>query len=787
MEKKTLNTLEYNKILKMISGYAVNETAKERILNFEPTNEYKKVVRWLNETDSAFVLLMKYSSPDISRIDDISVVLKRIQAGGALSMSELLNVARILKTSRSLKKYHEEKTDFLDSYFDDLFEHREIEELINNSIISEEEMADSASTELYSIRRKKRIAASKIKDTLSDMVRSTHYQKFLQDAIVTVRNNRYVVPVKAEFKGEIQGIVHDMSSSGGTLFIEPSGVVNANNELNELSIAEKAEIERILYEITGRVSEIADDIKENFENITELDFIFAKAKFAVQINAVTPRISKNCELNIVKGRHPLLNPKTVVPANISLGIDFDSLIVTGPNTGGKTVILKTIGLFALMTQSGFMIPASEGTVMPVYDDIFADIGDEQSIEQSLSTFSSHMKNIVRIVNRVTPNSLALFDELGAGTDPIEGAALATAVLENIRQMGAKIVATTHYSELKLYAISTDRVENASCEFDVETLSPTYRILVGIPGKSNAFAISEKLGLPKFIIDRAKAVLSEENIKFEDILSTIEKNRQTAERDREEQEALKAELEKLRAEVKAERDKIDAKKAKIMKRANEKAAEIIEKAKNETDEMLKEIKEAKKKKNDEELNRAMEEVKKSLNIKLKKSKKYANKTVSPHKSNANINTLKIGQSVLIIDLNDKGSVLSINKKDETALIQVGIMKITSKISNLVVLEDDNVKKEVMKFAPKRGTMEIKDVKTEIDLRGQDLETALYETERFMDKSVMSGLHTITVIHGKGSGILRKGIQNMLKKHPSVKSYRDGKYGEGENGVTVIELK
>lgn len=786
MEEKTLLTLEYDKILKKVGEYAVNEDAKAEIEKIVPVSDLTGARQALEETDGAMVMLLKYGSVKISKIKNIQGVIKRLKVGGTLSMGELLNVAAIFKCSDSLKKYYGDGSGALDEYFHNLFPERQLEELISSSIISDEEMADSAGAQLAAIRRKMRNAGNKIKDSLNNIIHSEHYRKFLQDSIITVRNNRYVVPLKAEYKGEINGIVHDMSASGGTLFIEPASVVNANNELHELSVAEQKEIEKILAALSAEVSEKTDELEENFANITAIDIIFAKAKYSLEINGVCPILNSDGKLNIKKGRHPLLNPKTVVPQDIILGDGFDALIVTGPNTGGKTVVLKTVGLFCLMAQSGICVPAEEKTVIPVFAEIFADIGDEQSIEQSLSTFSAHMKNIVHILGKITADSLVLFDELGAGTDPAEGAALATAIIDYVRNMGAKVVATTHYSELKLHALTARRIENASCEFDVNTLSPTYRLLIGVPGKSNAFAISKRLGLPDYIIEKSKEQLSKESVKFEDVLTGIEADRQKAEKARYDQIRLSQEAEKLKKEIEAERKKLESERDKILNRAKEKAAKIIENAQEETDELIEKIKSAQKERDEKETKRVMDEVRRDLGLKLKKTKKPA-RSGAKHKSNVNVNTLKLGATVLIVNLNDKGSVVSINKKEETAVVQVGIMKITSKISNLVLLPENDTK-ELMRFAPrKKESLGAKEVRTEIDLRGMMLEDALIETDRFLDDCIMAGLESCTVIHGKGTGVLRTGIHNMLRKNNRVKSYRLGKYGEGENGVTIVEFK
>lgn len=789
MESKTLKTLEFDKILQLLCEYAKNDAAKERALALKPTADRRAAEQALLETDAASTLILKYGSPDIVRIKDISESAKRLALGGGLSMSELLNIAAVLRGARIMKRYTPEQTGVLSGYVEELVSEKRLEERISSSIISDEEMADGASAELAAVRRKIKNTSARIKDSLDSMIHSSHYRKFLQDPIVTVRNNRYVVPVKAEHRGDVRGIAHDMSASGSTVFIEPESVVNANNELHELALREKNEIEKVLLEISAEAAEIIDDIKLDFDLLIHLDFVFAKARMALDMNAVMPILNDDGIISVHKGRHPLIDKKKVVPVDIELGEDFDSLIVTGPNTGGKTVVLKTIGLFCLMTQAGLHIPAADGTEMPICPDIFADIGDEQSIEQSLSTFSSHMTNIVDIMKKVRPGSLVLFDELGAGTDPVEGAALATAIIESFREIGTRIAATTHYSELKLYALSTPGVENASCEFDVETLSPAYRLLIGVPGRSNAFAVSEKLGLSKSIIDRSKQMLSEENIRFEEVLTQIEENRISAEKNFDETQRLRSETEKLRVELAAERDRIEKKKDKIYDRAREKADKIIERAQREVDALLEAARSAQKERDDREALRQMEEVRRELGLKSKKNAVSKKETQRPRGGGVNINSLKMGATVRINDLGDKGSVLSINKKDNTVVVQVGIMKITSKADNLTLMTDEEGKKPDKFNVPKHsgGGLRREAVATEIDLRGMMLEEAELATDKFLDECAISGLTTVSIIHGKGTGALRKGIQAMLKKHPHVKSFRLGTFGEGENGVTIVEIK
>ena len=787
MEEKTFKTLEFNKIREMLSDICINDESKEEAFATKPFSSLAEVEMALTDTDNAVVAVYKFGAPSISRILPVEKSIKRVEMGGVLSTVELLNVASILRCVKTLKKYADANPSAPKEYFSNLCDCPEVEIKISNAIISEEEISDGASAELLNIRRKIRRAGDKIKETLNQMIHSPHHLKFLQDPIVTLRNDRYVVPVKAECKGDVPGIVHDMSASGGTLFIEPSGVVNANNELQALYVKEKAEIEKILAELTLLVGEISEELKDNYRSIIELDLLFAKAKLAINQKAVRPKMNDEGKIFIKGGRHPLIDPKKVVPQDIMLGDTFDTLVVTGPNTGGKTVVLKTIGLFTLMAQSGLLVPAKEETILSVFDGIYADIGDEQSIEQSLSTFSAHMTNIVDILGKLTSKSLVLFDELGAGTDPVEGAALANAILEYVKNIGAKTVATTHYSELKIYALSTDRVENASCEFDVNTLSPTYKLLIGIPGKSNAFAISKKLGLSEDIIETSKQLLSSETVKFEDALSSIEENRKRSESAKNKQERMKNEIAQLRAELKKERRELEEERTRIIEKANKKAEDILEKTKEEAEKIVADLRTLQKEKDEREALKAMEEVRKELNLKIKSKKKTPSKPQPV--SGASMNDFKPGVSVLIVDLNEKGTVLTLDKKSGTAVVQMGIMKTETKLSNLVILEDET-RKNLMRFVPKKsaeGSGSKKTIKTEIDLRGMQLEEALMETDMFLDRTRMAGLASVTLIHGKGTGVLRSGIQNMLRKHPHVKSFRNGRYGEGELGVTVVELK
>lgn len=791
MDSKTLKTLEFDKILLRLAELARNDGAKEKALALVPSSKYNAVVQTLDETDAAVTLLLKYGTPEQVSFASPEESLKRLAVGGGLSMAELLNIARILKGARLMKRYTAEQTGVLYGYIEELCSEKRLEERITTSIISESEMADGAGAELAAIRRKMRNASAKIRETLDSMIHSQYYRKFLQDPIVTVRNNRYVVPVKAEYRTEVRGIAHDMSSSGSTVFIEPETVVNANNELHELGVREKAEIEKILLEISAEAAEVTEEIRTDYDTLIHLDFVIAKGKLALDMKASVPQINREPKIEIKRGRHPLIDKTKVVPVDIELGGDFDTLVITGPNTGGKTVVLKTLGLFCLMAQAGLHIPAADGSSLPVCPNVFADIGDEQSIEQSLSTFSSHMKNIVEISDKVTSGCLVLFDELGAGTDPTEGAALATAIIEDFRSVGTMIAATTHYSELKTYALTTDGVENASCEFDVRTLSPTYRLLIGVPGKSNAFAISERLGLSTRIIEKSQQLLSEDSVRFEEVLSGLEENRLSAERNSEETERLRREAERLRRELAEERNKIERQKDKIYDKAREKAEKIIVRAQSEIERQMEEIEKARKEKDEREALRKMQEMRRELGLKLKNNKSPKEKNRPKPAGGVNLNTLKPGADVIICDIGDRGSILSINKKDNTAVVQVGIMKITAHADNLAAAQEEAPAKRKRSASTSTagmgGGLRREAAKSEIDLRGMSLEEAENATDKFLDEAVMSGLSTVSIIHGKGTGTLRSGIQIMLRRHPHVKSYRLGKYGEGEDGVTIAELK
>ena len=788
IKEKVLKTLEFDKILNLLSEMAVMETTKEEISRLIPLTNIKKITETLNETDEAAMLVTKKGHLPIMCSRDVRSALKHASMGGVLSMGELLGVAKLLDTSVRIKKYPDDtKLEFLEEHIDSLYDDNKLRDKITSCIIDEETMADGASSELNDIRRKIRGSSNKIKDTLQKFTTSTTYRKYLQEQIVTMRDDRYVIPVKAEYKGEIRGIVHDVSQTGSTVFIEPDSVVELNNEIKRLSIEEKKEIERILMELSSDVSLVSKLLEMTYETVILLDMIFARANFAHRYDCFKPLINQDGHIDLIKARHPLLDRQKAVPIDVHLGDEYDTLIITGPNTGGKTVALKTVGLLTLMAQTGLFIPAKEGSKISVFENVFADIGDEQSIEQSLSTFSAHMVNIVDILDKVDGSSLCLFDELGAGTDPVEGAALAISILEFVRTMGAKCMATTHYSELKLYALSTDGVENGSCEFDIKTLMPTYKLLIGIPGKSNAFAISKRLGLSDHIINNAKNHINTENIKFEDILSDLEKNRQKAEEEKKRAEAYKKEADRLRREMQEKNKALSEKTEKIVEKARKEAKDIIDKAKDEADEALSEIRKAQKMKDEREANRAAERARQDL---LKKSKEQAsgigNSVFDKKTSSKPPKTLKAGDTVQIVNLNQTGTVINPPDSKGDVQIRVGIMKIKAHISNLKLIKPPEEKKPERKVYSERLNKTMSAC-TEVDIRGQNVEDAIYILDKFIDDAMLCSLHQIRIIHGKGTGVLRNGIHQYLKKHPGIRTYHLAAFGEGDSGVTIAELK
>ena len=792
MDQKSLKVLEYNKIIDLLATKASSSLGLKYIEELTPSSEYEEVKDMLEETSEAQAILIKRGHVNLGGIQDVSDSVKRAEIGAVLDPGSLLKISGSLRAARNLKRSLDsgEEEDFnyprIQALSNALYVYRDIEDEIDNAIISEVEISDNASPTLRSIRRGILQKNQSIRSKLNSIISSTTYQKYLQDAIISVRGDRFVVPVKAEYRSQVAGIIHDQSSSGATLFIEPMSIVEMNNELRKLKLDEQEEIEKILAELTRMVGEVAGDILSNQIILGKLDFAFAKGKLSIAMKAIEPVLNNDKHINIKNGRHPLLDSNKVVPNNIYLGEDFDTLVITGPNTGGKTVTIKTIGLFALMTQSGLHIPADYGSSMCVYDNVFADIGDEQSIEQSLSTFSSHMTKIVGILNEVTSDSLVIFDELGAGTDPVEGAALAIAILEDVNMAGAKCIATTHYSELKNYALTKPRVENAAVEFDVNTLSPTYKLLIGVPGKSNAFEISRKLGLKNYIIDRAKEFINTDNIELEDVLQNVEKNRIKAEQERAEAEQLKKEIEEIKAEYDRKLEKLTISREKMMEKARSEAFSITRQAKEEADNILRELRSMEMEMASKEKNRKIEALRKELADSMGNLQPSVKSMIVPKVSNKEIKDLKPGDEVKVITLNQDGSVVSVDKKKKEAVVQIGIMKMTLPFKALQIAPKDK-KSTVTKSTRKIISSKSGSVKSEVDLRGMNLEEAIMEVDKYLDDACVAGLETVTIIHGVGTGVLKKGLQDVLKKNRHVKSQRPGQYGEGGMGVTIVEIK
>ena len=793
MDNKSFKVLEFDKIIEILKTKAASSLGLNRIEKLEPSSDFEEVKYRLRETTEAQSILIKRGHVNLGGIHDILDKVKRAEIGASLDPGSLLMVADTLRAARVLANSLSgdgEEEDFnypiIQSLATSLYIHREVEDAIYNAIVSEIEIADSASSTLRDIRRKIVQKNQSIRSKLNTIISSATYQKYLQDSIISMRGDRFVVPVKAEYRSVVAGIVHDQSSSGATLFIEPMSIVEMNNELRKLKLDEQEEIERILAELSKMIGEIAREMISNQEILEKIDFIFAKGKLSLQMKGIDPKLNEDKNFVIKNGRHPLLDPKKVVANTIYLGDEFHTLVITGPNTGGKTVTIKTVGLFALMTQSGLHIPADFGSSMCVYDNIFADIGDEQSIEQSLSTFSSHMTRIVSILDKVTEDSLVIFDELGAGTDPVEGAALAIAILEDVRMAGAKCIATTHYSELKNYALTKKSVENAAVEFDVETLSPTYRLLIGVPGKSNAFEISKKLGLSEFVINRAKEFINTENIELEDLLQNVEKNRIKAEEDRAEAEKLKTEIQMIRDAEAEKLEKLTNQKEKMMERARSEAFSITRQAKEEVDEIIKRLRELEQERASKEKNRQIEQLRKELTDSMGSLQPTVKSMIVPKVASKEIKNLKAGEDVKVITLNQEGTVVSADDKKKEAVVQIGIMKMTLPYKSLQRIKNQQqatvTKKTRSVIKAKSGR-----VKGEVDLRGMNLEEATLELEKYLDDATVAGLEQVTVIHGVGTGVLKTGLQDVLKKNKHVKKKRPGGYGEGGVGVTIVTLK
>jgi len=793
-----LKALEYDKILELLAARACNDDARDGILSLRPEKSEKSAQNLMNMTEDAYIMLAKYGGPSFGGLKNVNNSLARASAGGVLSMKELLDIGSTVRTVRAIREWRNnsgKEPRGIDLYFDSLMPNKYLEEKIFSAILSEEEMSDNASPELASIRRQIKNKENSIRDKLEKLIKSQNLRAVLQDAIITQRNGRYVVPVKSEQRGAISGMIHDTSSTGATVFIEPAGVVEANNDIRVLKGKEAAEIERILYELSVEAGGFTEEIKGSYECAVEINIVFCKAHMAYDMKASVPVINSNGITDLKKARHPLIDPKKVVPTDIRLGTDFDTLVITGPNTGGKTVAIKTIGLLSAMGASGLMIPAGDESKISVYDNILVDIGDEQSIEQSLSTFSSHMVNIVNILEKANGKTLALIDELGAGTDPVEGAALAMAILEELYNKGAKIAATTHYAELKAYALQTPGVENGSCEFDVNTLSPTYRLLIGVPGRSNAFAISERLGIDKSIIDRAGELVSSENIRFEDVVDMLEKSRL-------EMEGEHTRAQEITAAAKADKEKaekilIDAqqRRDKELENAKGEALRIVEKAKREANALLNEVeklkKEARQTKDAAELARR---AKSAVNSRLNAINDAVNPVLASVDDDDDYvlpRPLEIGDTVYSKTIGKNATVTSLKDKKGNVEIAAGMLKMRVKEETLRLVDKpkqkETKKRQVSTARVSGESKSTMNVSNRCDLRGLMVDEAIIVLDRFLDDLLRSGLTECTIIHGKGTGALRAGVTQYLKSDPRIRTFRLGTFGEGENGVTIAEIK
>ena len=787
--EKSIQTLELPRVLELLAAQAATEEGKDRCRALRPFTDPDDVQRLQKETSAACSMIVLRGTPPLSGVRPVAASLQRADMGGALNTRELLDIAALLRCARSAKEYAAGEGNAktcIDHLFSSLQANRYLEDRISGSILSEEEIADAASPELADIRRHIRASSSKVRDILQKLISSSQ-AKYLQESIITMRSGRYVVPVKSECKNEIPGLVHDVSGSGGTFFIEPMAVVKTNNELRELQSREEKEIERILRELSAECAAHKEDIAQDYDLLVLIDCIFARARLSDKLRCTEPRLAKK-GITLRKARHPLLDPKKAVPNDLYLGDQFDTLVITGPNTGGKTVTLKTIGLLTLMAQCGLHIPADADSTVVVFDHVLSDIGDEQSIAQSLSTFSSHMVNIVGILAECGPGSLILFDELGAGTDPVEGAALAAAIIESARERGALVCATTHYAELKVYAMTTKGVENASCEFNVETLAPTYKLLIGVPGKSNAFAISRRLGLPQAIIDKAAARINAENVRFEDVLTQLDRQRQQMEKEKDEARKLRREMEESAKTAREYRERLEKEKAKAVEKAQAEARAIIQEARDTADQVFAELNEMRRRQEKEadwlEQNQRRSDLRRQLNEAENALGSHEELPPPPPTRPA-----KAGDTVELVKMGTRASVISVNK-DGSLQLQAGILKITAKQEEVRVVEDagGGGKKQAVQIA-QRAEHQLRSLgaSPEVDLRGMMTDEAILVLDRFLDSAVMGRLDTVTVIHGKGTGAVRKAVREHLKRSKYVKSFRPGRFGEGEDGVTVVELR
>lgn len=790
MNSKVLRVLEYNKIIEQLTDKATSEPGRKLCHELVPMTDLEQINHAQAETADALSRLFKKGSTSFGGNKDLGMCIKSLEVGSVLSIAELLKIADLLENVNRIKAYgrsdrDDTLADSLDEYFDGLEPLTPLANEIRRCILSEEEIADDASPTLKHIRRSMALTNDKIHSQLTSMINGS-YRTYLQDAVVTMRNNRYCIPVKAEHKGQVPGMVHDQSSTGSTFFIEPAAVVALNNELKELALKEQEEIEVILADLSAQAGEHTEALMNNQKLMTTLDFIFAKASLAMEQNGAKPLFNTDHYIRIRQGRHPLLDKKKVVPIDIQLGTDFDLLVITGPNTGGKTVSLKTVGLLTLMGQAGLHIPALDRSELSIFTEVYADIGDEQSIEQNLSTFSSHMTSIVSILQKADADSLCLFDELGAGTDPTEGAALAIAILDYLHNRGIRTMATTHYSELKVYALSTSFVENACCEFDIETLRPTYRLLIGIPGKSNAFAISSKLGLPDYIIEDAKKHITEDKESFEDLLSDLENSRITIEKERLEIASYKEEIKTLKERLESKQEKIDQSKERILREANEEARQILQSAKDVADETIRTFQKAGTNSSMKDLEKSRQKVRDKIsekNAKLTlKSDKPTHKLLKP-------NQIKLGDSVKVVSMGLKGTVNSLPDRNGKLFVQCGIIRSQVSLDDLVLIDEDTVTTGKLQRT-NSGKLKMSksfSISTEINLLGKTVDEAIAELDKYLDDAYLAHLPSVRIVHGKGTGALRKAVQDYLRRCKYVKSYRQGEFGEGDAGVTIAEFK
>lgn len=796
IELKHQKTLELDKILQMLADCASCEDSREEALRLEPQTSLFRAKEAMQQTSDANGLSNRFGSPTVYNFQNIKGMVKRAQLGTSLSLHELLEVSNALRTIRSLyewRKHCEAVETSLDYLFQGLTPLNYVEERINTAVISEEMVADTASPALAEIRRKIRNAGLSVKNQLDKLIHSQTYQKYLQESLVTMRDGRYVVPVKAEHRNEIKGLVHDTSSSGATLFIEPLGVVEANNEIRLLQGKESDEIARIIAGLSQLIGENADSILQDYDSVVEIDLVFAKSRLADKMRAMMPILTDDGIIHLKKARHPMIGKAVVVPTDIYLGKDFDTLIITGPNTGGKTVALKTLGLFTLMAMCGLMIPAADGSQISVFENVLADIGDEQSIEQNLSTFSAHMTNTISILEKANDKTLVLLDELGAGTDPVEGAALAISIIEALRAKHAKIAATTHYAEIKLFALETAGIENGSCEFDVSSLRPTYKLSIGVPGKSNAFAISKRLGMSADIVNRAKELVSYESAKFEDAVAQLEETRQSLAKELDEAQVLRTQVQNTKKEIADYKANLDREKEKEVEKARYEARRIVERVRAESEKILDELQQIRKNKEAEEFSQLAAKAKAQMRSNLTHLYDLSDPVTQQNDANYQLpRPLVKGDTVFVTEIGSTGKVITLPDKNNMVQVQAGAMKISVKLSSLRLADAAPAPK------PKRGSSGAKvsvsatkknqrSSEAEIDLRGMNAEEGIMETDRFIDNAVMTGLHNLTIIHGKGTGVLRSAIHEHLRHHKNIRSFRLGVYGEGETGVTIVELK